>query len=109
MQDEQAAAGAVFFLFHVGTNLLFFQFLGAGFVAALDRGEIVEQLPDAGILGARGRFLVELASFELHGAGLLAHGIQPERLNQPNRLALHEAADILAADQTECARRISAG
>ena len=49
LQDEEAAAGAIFILFYAGAELFFLQFLGAGLVAAFDGGEVIEQLPDAGI------------------------------------------------------------
>src|SRR6476646_9859423 len=63
--------------------------------------EIVKQLPDAGILRTPRGFLIEAARLELNGAGLPSHRLEPKGTHQPNRLALHEAAHVLAANERD--------
>ena len=53
--------------------------------ARLGRGEIAEQLPDAGVGGPRRGPLVEPPRLQLHRLGLLAHGVEAERAHQPER------------------------
>ena len=48
----------------------------------------------------RGR-LVKPLCLQLHQLGLFANGRKPEWLHQPDRLALHEALDVLPADQRD--------
>ena len=64
-------------------------------------GEIIEQLPDAGVLGSLRGFFVETTRFQLDGASLPAYCVEAERPNQPHWFALHETTHILAANQRD--------
>ena len=75
--------------------------LGIGFVPAFGLGQIVEQAADIHIPGPGGGPGVELLGFHLHGRGETAHGVESEGPHQPDGLALHEALDVLAANQRD--------
>src|SRR5262249_31827037 len=50
LQNKQAAVGFLFFGLDAGGELFFFERIGTLFVAALLVGQIVQQLPNAGVL-----------------------------------------------------------
>ena len=101
LQYEQAPVGFVLAVLDVGLQLGLLQLLGAILVRALFLRQIVQQLANAGVLRAGGGLLVEAAALHFHGAGLIADGVEAERLHQPDRIAMHEAAHVLAADQRD--------
>src|SRR4051812_269038 len=61
--------------------------------------EIAQELPDRGIPRSPRSPGIEALRLRFHELGLLTHLVQSERLTQPYRLALHESAHILPADQ----------
>src|SRR5207245_10669544 len=61
--------------------------------------QVIEQLPDARILGPRRCLLIKTAGLQFNRTCLLTHGFEAERSYQPYRRALNKSADILAANQ----------
>ena len=64
-------------------------------------GEIAEQAAHADILGLLGGLDVELLGLQLHGLDFLADGVERQVLGQPDRTALQESLDVLAADRRQ--------
>jgi hypothetical protein len=73
----------------------------ARLVAALFGGQIAQELADGGVVRVPGGAQVEPLALGLHDLRVLAHLVDAERPQQPDRLALHEAADVLAADERD--------
>ena len=84
-----------------GAEELVAQRLGLGFVLAFLGGEIAQQLAEGSVTGAARGLCVEAPRVGLHDSGLFADLFQIERLQQPQRLALHETAHVLTADQQD--------
>src|ERR1035437_7980906 len=61
----------------------------------------IEQLADAKILAALRRLFIEAACFFLHGGGLLAYDVEPERTNQPDGTPFYEALYVFATQQRD--------
>jgi len=101
LQNKQTAVGFLFFGLDAGGELFFFELIGTLFVAALLVGQVVQELPNAGVLRTPSSLLVETARLKFDGAGLPSNGIQPERAHQPDGLALNESAHVLAADERD--------
>jgi hypothetical protein len=87
------------FLAACGFIQLLAQLFGTVLVTALLLGQVIEQLADAGVLGAAGRLFIEAARLHFHGGGFFAHGIEAQRFGEPDRAPMHEAAHVIAADQ----------
>ena len=64
-------------------------------------GEVAEQAAHADILGLLGGLDVELLGLQLHRLDFLADGVERQVFRQPDRAALQEAADVLAADRRQ--------
>src|SRR6266540_4032900 len=56
---------------------------------------------NTGVGGLLKRFLVEALGLQLHLFDVLADRVQAQRPHQPHRPALHEALDVLAADERD--------
>ena len=89
----------VFFLTDLGLELALLQLGGTLHVRGLGRRQVIEQLADAGILGARCGVLAEAPRLGLHRAHLRPNLFQPQRRVHPNRLAMHEPANVVPPDQ----------
>ena len=101
LQDEEAAVGFVLGVARAVVEFVAAQFFRAIFVRALFLRQVVEQLPYAGVAGARGGLSIEIVRLQFHGGGLAAHHLERQRAHQPNRLAVDETLHVLAADQRE--------
>jgi hypothetical protein len=99
LQNEQAPVRLIFPVFDVGLKLGSFEFFGAIFVRAFLLRQVVEQLANTGVLRSCGRLLVEAPALNFHGAGLIADRVEPQWLHQPDRIAMHKAPHVLAANQ----------
>ena len=99
MQHEQPPPCPFFILLDLRAQFFCFQLLRPVFVRPFFLRQIVEQLPDAGVLGTRSRLLVKTPGFHLHGTGGFVDRVQPERPHQPDRLPLQETPDILPPNQ----------
>jgi hypothetical protein len=77
-------------------------------VLALLGGQVAQQLADAGVAGLPGCRLVEPPRLLLHRLRLLADGLQVERPHLPDRLAVDETLDVLAADQRDVLAKLLA-
>jgi len=64
-------------------------------------GEIAEQPADTDVLGLFGGLDVEPLRFEFHRLDFLADGVERQVLGQPDRAALEETLDVLAADRRQ--------
>ena len=70
-------------------------------VVDLDLGQVDQELPDARVGHLLGGLAVEVGGLLLQLLGPPPHRLDPERLGQPDRLAAHEAAHVLAPDQRD--------
>src|SRR5262249_2653102 len=84
----------------LGENLLA-EFLGEALVPVLDLGELEQQLADRGIARRARRLPIKARGLELHGLGVFAYVIEPQRPGPPERLLRNESLDVLAADERQ--------
>ena len=99
LQHEQPAAGLVLFALDVGGAACLFESSARFSCERSSCGQVVEQLADAGVLRAgRGPF-IKSAALHFHRRGLLADRVESQRPHQPDRAPLHEAVNVLPADQ----------
>ncbi len=82
-------------------QVLVAQLVGAVFVLHLGLGQVAEQLADRDVLAARRGAAVELLGLGFHALGEVAHLVEVQRLDLPDRLVVDEAAHVLAADQRD--------
>src|SRR5216684_965035 len=73
LENKKPALRSLLVRLYVSRQFLFVQFLRTLFVLALFVNEIVEQLPDAGVLRTRPGLLVEPASLYFQGARFFAN------------------------------------
>ena len=99
LEHEQPLPGRRLVVQRAGGPLRALQLIGPQGVLALLTGQVIEQLADARVGGLPCGGLVEPLGLQLHQLDLLADGGQPQGAHQPDRLALDEALDILAAEQ----------
>ena len=89
----------VLFGAHVGRQVLLDQLAGNVLVRHLGLGKVAEQLADRGVFAARRRAAVETQCLEFHALGEVAHLVEPERTDLPDRRMLDEATNVVAPDQ----------
>ena len=71
------------------------------FVFDFGLGQVAEKLANRHVLAAGGGTAVELLRLGFHALGKVAHLVEIQRQDLPDRLVLHEAAHVLAADQRD--------
>src|SRR5580704_13123804 len=98
LKEEKAALRFGFLLANIFGKISALQFFGLRDVRLLFVGQIVEQLADAGVLRTRGGFLIEAAGFQFHYADLFADSFEINWLEHPERFALDEPTNFLAAN-----------
>src|SRR5438309_113834 len=101
LQDEQLAIGLLLLRYCVFRKLVLFQFLGAILMRALFLGQIIEQLPNAGVLHASCRALIKTPGLRLHGGSFVADLLQAERVNQPDGTAVNKSFYVLPPNQRD--------
>ena len=80
-------------------QVLVAQLVGAVLVLHLGLGQVAEQFAHRDVLAARGGAAVELLGLGFHAFGEVAHFVEVQRIDLPDRLVVDEAAHVLAADQ----------
>src|SRR5207247_3181619 len=73
--------------------------LGTISMRALFLSQVVEQLAHTGVLCARSRLFIEAPTLHFHGAGLVPHGIETQRLHQPDWPSVNESPYVLPPDE----------
>ena len=64
----------------------------------LDFREIAQEFADFDIARLAGGLLVKMRCLELHRLGHPAHGVDPDRVEEPDRIAAQEAPHVLPGD-----------
>jgi hypothetical protein len=78
LQHKQPPPRLVLIFLHVGTQHFIRQFLGSIFMRAFFLCEIIQKLPDTGILGTRRGSFIEPAILDFDSACVLANRVEPE-------------------------------
>ena len=108
MQQEQAPFDLLFLRLDLRRHVFRLEFFRPRLVAPLLGGEIAEQLPDRYIRGVARGHLVKALALRFHQLRVGTNLVEPERPQQPDRLAFEKPFDVLSPDQRDMIAKLLA-